>query len=119
MMFKNKTGFTLIEVLLGFFLISVLLCAWIQIHFLIVANSQANTLQTIAFIQGANLKELLYLNQRRSFDNALLIKQWQHETQKLLPNARSDYHCHFNQCHIHIKWFFRKMQAINLTYKAL
>ena len=115
--FQQQTGFSLIEVLMSLFVLSIILCGLIQMQLFCINESSKSYLKTIAIIQANNLIELFRIQKNTHSNSVNVVQQWQQDTQNLLPYSQNRYNCIVSKCQITIEWQFKKKQKINLIKK--
>lgn len=114
---KKQQGFNFLEVLIGLFLLNVFLCGLIKIQIFSISASYQSYLKTIAITQAKNLISLLTIKKYTKIAISNLLSQWEQNTKKLLPNAKSNYDCNSTQCQITIEWKFKNKEKISIKEK--
>lgn len=107
-------GFTLIEVLIAWAVLSSVLFSVIALETLNSQHLYHTYLQTIAVTQLDNMLDRLRANQSESF-RARELNLWNTQNRLLLPSGNGNYHCDHQVCIVSLHWQERKLQFLSLS----
>lgn len=112
---KNKSGITMIEVLIAMGIISLVLLSLLIAELSMMQSINQSRLKTIATIQLMNFSEILLLHatsdvRRHAFHT------WNKDNARLLPRGAGHYRELGNhQCEIQLDWFLKKRETASIV----
>lgn len=113
----HQSGFSLLEVLIAWFLLSVVLLGLFEIQILSLCNNRHAYLLSIATVQVASMLDRLTVNQT-SASRAREARVWNQQNKSLLPDGKGSYQCQPYQCVVRLQWFERKWRHIEMRSLA-
>ncbi len=114
--YSKQMGFSLIEVLIAWFILSVVLLGIVMFQTSMLKSIDQAYWRSVATVQLESMVERLRANPSPSA-RLRELAQWNMENSHLLPHGRGNYECHFNICTVKLQWKEKNQQG--LTIRAL
>lgn len=101
----------MIDVLVSMGIISLVFLSLLSYQISVLRNINQSNFQAIAQLQLMNFAQMLRVNADSRYQSKSL-KLWNRDNKRLLPHGYGDFELEDNhQCHIHLKWIYRKKQS--------
>lgn len=107
-------GFSLIEVLIAWMLLSLTVVGIMTFQIEMLRNSHDVYLQSTAAIQANNLLERLKANHLPDYRNREL-DEWNLQNRELLPDGLGKYQCMISHCEVDLQWREGKLQRLKIV----
>jgi len=114
---KQILGFSLIEVLVALFLLSVALLGVAGLHLVSLAHNHSAYLESIASQQLVSMAERLRANQGQQLAQEMIL--WNADNQRLLPAGQGEVSYYEDQYLIVLSWQWRDQQTLAPACKGL
>lgn len=111
---SGQGGFSLIEVLIAWVILSVVLLGVFKFQTLGLFRARHAYLLGLAVTEVTSFLEQLHVNKSDSA-RVRAYRSWQARLQETLPHSKGDYSCQVFRCTISVQWQERVMRSISLT----